>query len=657
MTTVDIRDVEALKKLTKEEILDLNLIEAIAREHDEIIQRSALLAVGDLARKYKVYQQWNRDYKRYENAVLAEARAAVESTPLLPMALPGQPVELLMPRGYNVDAVKGVMKRRIVDGVEQPVTVCPHPIIISARLRDVESKIQKIEIAWYRDKVWQTQIVDRTMIASRGEIVELTKLGVQVTSGTAPELVDYLLELETVNSDTIPVKRSSDHFGWVNDGKGGYFYVPYAEDIVVSVPMGYEYLVDPVHSHGDYDVWKQLVLDMMSFDKNAGGDPEFVRFGLAVTFSAPLVKFVSLPFTVNLWGTSSLGKSVLQQLCASVFADPAVIPSFDSTDVGLERVASLYGSMPCIVEEFMLSKDSDSDNSKIPYKLANGRGRVRGTKNGGLDKIPVWHTSFLTSSERPLTTDNSYGGAIARVIEICTRHVVFCDKDRVLDVVTKNYGHAGEVYTDWLIENIVGPDGLGIDYLKDMHRKYVDMILSMSSDINSKQAMAAGCVALGGTMMVMALFGASEPEAIKFGTGVAKWVTQYLATIDDVNPAGRAYDVITGWVAAHMDNIQRYDSLSAPGNNTYGKLSRDEKIVYVIKPVLDEVLKNAKMNPKAVFNALVSKGLALTFKRPGTTDKEQPYKKERVAGTLVYVYGIKLEQEEGAERMNKSAGG
>ena len=56
------------------------------------------------------------------------------------------------------------------------------------------------------------------MISSANKIVNLSKLGVSVTSENARLLVKYLSDVENLNDDEIPVQKSSSKLGWIGDG-------------------------------------------------------------------------------------------------------------------------------------------------------------------------------------------------------------------------------------------------------------------------------------------------------------------------------------------------------------------------------------------------------------------------------------------------------
>src|SRR5699024_1414806 len=80
------------------------------------------------------------------------------------------------------------------------------------------------------------------------------------------------------------------------------------------------------------------------------------------------------------------------------------------------------------------------------YKLAQGVGRTRGNRSGGVDMTPTWRNCILTTGESPLTGTASGAGAVNRVIDIECKaaSVVIRDGMRISGSVKRNYGFAGK---------------------------------------------------------------------------------------------------------------------------------------------------------------------------------------------------------------------
>ena len=73
---------------------------------------------------------------------------------------------------------------------------------------------------------WITQIVDYDTTANAKNIVGLAKIGIDVDSNSAKNLVAYLSEVTNVNYDAIPKVKAVSHLGWNRDG-----FAPHTGDV------------------------------------------------------------------------------------------------------------------------------------------------------------------------------------------------------------------------------------------------------------------------------------------------------------------------------------------------------------------------------------------------------------------------------------------
>ena len=181
---------------------------------------------------------------------------------------------------------------------------------------------------------------------------------------------------------------------------------------------------------------------------------------LAASFASVLVEPLKvLSFLVHLWSASGsgYGKTVSLMLAASVWANPTpgqFIHNFSDTLVGLEKTAAFFNSLPNCIDELQTLRNKDNKN-KIIYMLAQGSGRTRGTRQNTVAAAGYWHNCTLTTGEEPLTTDNGQDGSINRVLELeCYSDMFDGAAARIADTVKENYGHAGKLF----IENLINTD-------------------------------------------------------------------------------------------------------------------------------------------------------------------------------------------------------
>lgn len=132
--------------------------------------------------------------------------------------------------------------------------------------------------------------------------------------------------------------------------------------------------------------------------KFASGNSRLI-FALSTAFAAPLLKVVGMDGGgFNLRGNSSIGKSSLLRVSASVWGAPLhFVQRWRATDNGLEAVALRHND--CLLP---LDEVSEIDPKKLEntlYMLANGGGKTRMKKEGGIRDPALWRVLMLSSGE------------------------------------------------------------------------------------------------------------------------------------------------------------------------------------------------------------------------------------------------------------------
>ena len=92
--------------------------------------------------------------------------------------------------------------------------VCRTPIILTQRLKSLETGEEKMEVAFKRDGVWHKGIFPRSTIFTARGITILADMGCTVTSENAKLVVRFLSALESENIDVILRADATSTFGW-----------------------------------------------------------------------------------------------------------------------------------------------------------------------------------------------------------------------------------------------------------------------------------------------------------------------------------------------------------------------------------------------------------------------------------------------------------
>lgn len=470
--------------------------------------------------------------------------------------------------GVTINSDKGEME------------ACCHPILPVMRLVNIDTGVEKLNIAYRKGKLWRHVIADKRTLASNNSILELADVGVAVNSENSKLLVRYLHDIENLNYDAITEKNSVSRLGWI-DGEG---FSPYVDDLVFDGDANFRTFFESVKESGSYKKWLETAL-------KARQGNVFPRLLLAASFASVLVKPLGgLPFFVHIWGGTETGKTVGLMLAASVWANPEVgrfIHTFNSTSVGREKSAAFVNSLPLILDELQIIKDKKDFDQSI-YMLSEGAGRTRGNKGGGVDKTPTWANCIITSGEMPITGANSGGGAINRIIEIECTERLFDDPRSVANMVKSNYGFAGKKFVEVLQE----PGTLN-SAMQTYEAIYNNI---KTDDTMEKQAGAAALILLADKIATEWIFKDGRSLTVEE-------IKNFLKSREAVSANQRAYEYICEYVVQNKNKFCNHSDVS----DVWGDISDGQ--AYIVRNAFNRICEEAGFNSRALLSWLRQQGL------------------------------------------------
>lgn len=549
-----------------------------------------------------------RNFKTlYSKYTLSLKRAASEIYICNMTQFEGQPLELDAGT-WNCNE-NGVVRW---NGQKEEVACC-HPIMPVERLVNIDTGAEKLKISYSKGKKWRDVIVEKRILASANSIVALADMGVAVNSENARALVQYLSDMENINYDRIPERKSVGRLGHI-EGEG---FSPYVDGLIFDGDANFRSIFRSISDHGAFTEWLEIAKECRKMSTTA-------RIMLAASFASVLVgPLGGLPFFVHLWGVDSgTGKTVGLMLAASVWGDPQIgryIQTFNSTAVGLEKTAAFLNSLPVLVDELQLARDNRGKSNFNVYALAQGVGRTRGNKGGGIERTPTWANCILTTGESPLTNSGDGSGAMNRVIDIECKasEKVISDGMRVSSVLKKNYGFAGRVFVKAL--SAQKPEMVSQLY------QGIFQILS-ENDTTEKQAMAAA--------MILTADILAEDWIFKDGCALTvSEIVDFLQSRAAVSAGQRGYRYMCDWVSQNANRLRE-------GNDTgdiYGLIEGDW--AFIIRSVFQKAVEDAGFSSAALISYLKQNGLILTRGRNNTRGK-------RINGVLTECIVLHIAPEE-----------
>ena len=89
------------------------------------------------------------------------------------------------------------------------------------------------------------------MVANKSNIIQLSDRGIEVNSENAKDLVSYIADVVSLNAKEIPVCRSTDRLGWINEE-----FAPYVSDLKYDGDVAFKDVYASFKENGDYEMRK-----------------------------------------------------------------------------------------------------------------------------------------------------------------------------------------------------------------------------------------------------------------------------------------------------------------------------------------------------------------------------------------------------------------
>ena len=533
----------------------------------------------------------------------------------IPEAIKGAPVNLRQPEGwiYSEKGISHIDEKKAI-----PTTVCRTPIILTQRLKSMETGEEKIEIAFKRDGQWSRAIYPRSTVFTSRNITALADLGCTITSENAKQVVSFLAALEAENIDIIQKADSTSTFGWQTKGR---FLPGHGDDIVLDIEPSLRGWAAAYHAAGTFDGWVDTMQPHRSRDK--------FRFILAASFAAPLLRILQQRiFFVYNWGGSKGGKTAALKAALSAWGDPErLMVNFNATQVALERMAGFYNDLPLGIDERQLAGQKQENLEKIVYMIASGTGRARGSKGGGLQALNTWRTVALATGEEPLSTDTTQTGVSTRVLEIYGGPF---DDEKSASLMHQqapvNCGWAGPEFISRLLETDERT-------ITDQYEKMVEEIYAAANGTSGAHIAGISAVALADAIIDTWIFREGKAEqngencdqeaencyqngekckkaleirSVSWERAVrmAKTIIQeqLSAGVSDVNE--NATQFIVDWI---LSNRSQFGEKAI--GTCLGTISSDQSKAYIFPSLLNQALTKAGYSPRKTLKYLGDKNI------------------------------------------------
>jgi len=315
----------------------------------------------------------------------------------------------------------------------------------------------------------QEFIAPLTQLLSRDEARKiLAAKGIVRNGKQLDEVIYYIMAVIAAQQKQKPSTLMYKQFGWTKDYKKilignreisafGVKFVPVSEDL--------KDIAVSLVKKGSYDLWKKAI----SVYERPG--MELRAFGFFCAFGSllmPFFKSKESSTVINLYNPDSgQGKSTILQAMTSVIGNPAmnanVIQVWGDTGNAVINRMGYMNNLAAAVDEFTkVNADQLHDYLKF---MATGRGKNRmdsSGKNKERHNDTVFNLISVVSSNKDFRTvvfseNAKASGEMARFLQIRIDEDKTLTKeqaDEYFELLFDNYGHAGEIFAQWIIANL-----------------------------------------------------------------------------------------------------------------------------------------------------------------------------------------------------------
>lgn len=157
---------------------------------------------------------------------------------------------------------------------------------------------------------------------------------------------------------------------------------------------------------GTLDDWQQHVASLCVGNSR-------LTLAVCAAFAAPLLHLAGQDSGgIHFVGPSSIGKTTLLRVGASVFGGAGYIQTWRATGNGLEGLCALHNDTLLVLDE--MGEVDAKEAGSIAYMIGNGVGKARANRSGDTRPRKTWRLLFLSSGEVGLAQHMTEGGKAAR---------------------------------------------------------------------------------------------------------------------------------------------------------------------------------------------------------------------------------------------------
>lgn len=534
--------------------------------------------------------------------------------------------------------------------VSKVVVACMQPVLINRRLKPLDGidEDRKVELQYQEDNYcWKTLIVNLEELLNANKAVGLSSRGIIITKKNAVAFSEFMASMyhNSLSRDAIPVLYTVKQLGWADNNK---YFMPFVDsaDIIFDRKDVAKSLLVAFKPVGDKKIWYVEYVKLRK-TKNMT-----LKVFTAAMFASPILALLNMDgFAVDIFGTTTTGKTTTMQMAASIWGDcdtkSDLIVSPKSTPTALELRLGVLNNIPLIFDDTAVLKPEE----KVAFQsnlmlMANGKSKDRGQKDLSLQESFNWKTIIVFTSEGRIDKDWTTGGSRGRVITLENEEKpeYFDNLDELMEFFENNYGHAGRDFVEVLQK-------IGIDKVKKMYNGF-HKILRKAAKQHGKMSRHAANVAFLVTADRIA-------EKYLFHDGVKISLEEAIALMSDekeIDQPSRFYNNLIDTVYQNAGKIEGLTEAKDIKGEYWGIYIEDDEFngktvatVSFIPKILNQLAKDADMDVKLFITYLKKNHLLKADK-----GRNQTKEKSEKLGKRIWVVKIILPDSNEESKSNET---
>ena len=288
------------------------------------------------------------------------------------------------------------------------IQIAAAPIWIASRRRDADTGAISLELAW---TAWLDgrQVVERAVVGRAAALHhrELHSViggsSAPISSESARGIVRWLEAAEAHNAEILPLVTQIGRLGWTTDRDGHPALQTGAGPHLLQLDgagIDYQRAAQPSGSWGE---WVELAEQVHRASPLAAT----LLAATVASVLLPRLDALASPFVVDVYGSSTTGKSVAARWALSGWAAPSdeggAFVGWDQSPTAIEGRAAFLRNYALILDDTKKIKPKDKESlSVLVYNWSSGQGRGRGGVTGRALQVARWRSVLISTGESSL---------------------------------------------------------------------------------------------------------------------------------------------------------------------------------------------------------------------------------------------------------------